>query len=424
MRNKIKNQHFYWVIIATVAVLFFLGYFLVGSPGQDNAVEIVEPIQEPEPELDEFGIAVETYQVKSGTVGSRQTLSHILSGIDLSALDIDVIARSMRDIFDPRRLKAGQSFYAYFETDSVSVLRYFIYEISPLEFLKIEFADELLLSREEKEVTVVPATAVGVIHSSLWNALSSNNINPELAIKLSEILAWEVDFYRIQRGDRFKVIYKESYVGENPIGISQVDAVFFVHQGREIYGFRFEQDTIYGFFNEEGESLRKVFLKAPLEFGRISSRYSTSRLHPILKRRRPHYGTDYAAPHGTPILAVGDGRVTQTAYTSGNGNFVKIRHNSVYETQYLHMSRFASGIRPGTYVKQGEVIGYVGSTGLATGPHVCFRFWKNGQQVDHLREEFPSADPLPDTYHQEFFGFRDRMMQALDYLSFPSDRPV
>ncbi len=420
--NKLRLVQ--WIILSAVVAVVFVGYLVVHFSWDGDVEETIEAYEEVVLPFDEYGIPEGKYQVKSGVVGSRQTLSHILSGFGLSALDIDVIARSMREIFDPRRLRAGQSYHGYYDSDSIPSLRYFIYEISHLEYFKIEFSDEPELSRHEKEVTVVHKTATGIIHSSLWNTLSSNNLNPELAIRLSEILAWEVDFYRIQKGDRFKVIYEESYVGDRPVGISRVEAVYFVHQGRPIHGFRFEQDTIHGYFNEEGESLRKVFLKAPLEFVRITSRYSHSRLHPILNQRRPHYGTDYAAPHGTPILAVGDGRVTQTAYTSGNGNYVRIRHNSVYETQYLHMSRFASGIRPGTFVRQGQVIGYVGSTGLATGPHVCFRFWKNGQQVDHLREEFPSADPLPDDFLEPFFDLRDRMMQALDYLSFPDEAPA
>ncbi len=421
---QFKFSYIHWIITAIVISVLITGYLLLLYYPDKHTETEAASYEEVVVPNDEFGIPEGQYRVRSGVVGSRQTLSHILSGFDLSALDIDVIARSLRDIFDPRHLRAGQPYHGYYSQDSISSLEYFIYEISHREFVRIGFSDELQMERLEKEVTVMTRSAAGIIHSSLWNTMSANNINPELAIRMSEVLAWEVDFYRIQKGDRFKVIYEESFVGDRSVGVSSIDAIYFVHQGRDIHGFRFEQDTIHGFFNQEGESLRKVFLKAPLEFFRISSRYSHSRLHPILNQRRPHYGTDYAAPHGTPILAVGDGRVTQTAYTSGNGNYVRIRHNSVYETQYLHMSRFAAGIRPGVYVKQGQVIGYVGSTGLATGPHVCFRFWKNGQQVDHLREEFPSADPLPEEFHDEFFRFRDRMMQALDYISFPDRQPV
>jgi len=404
------------IVILVFSYLFYQRWQLRPNETEEDApLEIV---------LDEFGFPEGKYIIESQTVKSNQTLSHILAGFDISPVLIHLIVDEMAEVFNPRRIRAGQVYHGYYTNDSLQQLRYFVYEISMLEYLKIGLNDFLSVERFEKEVTNVAKTASGIIHSSLWNALASNDLSPELAIRLSEVLAWEVDFYRIQKGDRFKVVYEESYVGDKSVGISKIDAVYFVHQGREIYGFHFENDTISGFFNPVGDNLRKVFLKAPLEFGgRISSRFSHSRLHPILNHRRPHYGTDYAAPHGTPILAVGDGVVTETTYNSGNGNYVRIRHNSVYETQYLHMSRFGTGIRPGARVTQGQVIGYVGATGLATGPHVCFRFWKNGQQVDHLREEFPSADPLHQDYHEQFFEIRDRLMKELDAIQFDEEIP-
>lgn len=277
------------------------------------------------------------------------------------------------------------------------------------------------MNRATKEITSRLEEASGVIHSSLWNTVMAQDLSPELVIRMSEVLAWEVDFHRIERGDAFRVLYHAQYVDGDLAGVSDIAAIWFRHRGREVLGFHFAKDTIHGFFDSRGENLRKVFLKAPLEFVRITSRFSHSRLHPIHRDRRPHYGTDYAAPHGTPILAVGDGVVTQARYSAGNGNYVRIRHNAVYETQYLHMSRFATGIRPGTQVSQGQVIGYVGSTGAATGPHVCFRFWKNGQQVDHLREEFPSADPLPKKYFEAFSLVRDSLRVQLDNIPLPAE---
>ncbi len=257
-----------------------------------------------------------------------------------------------------------------------------------------------------------------MIHSSLWNTMMDQGLHPDLVIYLSRVLAWSVDFYRIESGDLFKVLYSEEYVGDRSVGVSRIKAVHFLHRGREIEAYRFVSDTINGYFDSDGNNMRKTFLQAPLEFGgRISSRYSHSRLHPIHGDRRPHYGTDYAAPHGTPILAVGDGVISRTSYTRGNGNYVRIRHNAVYETQYLHMSRFATGIKPGHRVSQGDVIGYVGSTGMATGPHVCFRFWKNGQQVDHLRLDFPSGDPLPEAYIDAFIAQRDQYRAELSKIS-------
>jgi murein DD-endopeptidase MepM/ murein hydrolase activator NlpD len=223
-----------------------------------------------------------------------------------------------------------------------------------------------------------------------------------MAIALSEIYAWTIDFYRIQKGDAFKVFFEEHFVEGNSIGIGRILSSSFSQGGKTVKAYYFENGEEKGYYDAEGNSLKKAFLKAPVKFSRISSGYSTKRLHPVLKTVRPHYGTDYAAPHGTPIMAVGDGTVTEARYTGGNGNYVKIRHNKSIETQYLHMSRFADGVRPGKRVSQGDIIGYVGSTGLATGPHVCFRFWKNGKQVDHRKEEMQGAGPLPDALMPAF----------------------
>jgi len=423
MIDKVRPRLIY--ILAGLSLLVILVFSILYYQRSKSHLEEGEvAVAEPEMLLDEFGFEEGQYRVQSEMVRSGQTLSHILAAFDLSPITIHTIVDRMQEVFNPRRIRAGQTYHGYYTPDSLAALKYFVYEISMLEYLKIGFGDSLIVERGEKEVTTFSRTASGIISSSLWNTLTAHDLSPELAIRLSEVLAWEVDFYRIQKGDRFKVLYQESFVGDKSAGIPRIDAVYFVHQGREIHGFHFEADTISGFFNPQGENLRKVFLKAPLEFVRISSRFSHSRLHPILNHRRPHYGTDYAAPHGTPILAVGDGVVTETAYNSGNGNYVRIRHNSVYETQYLHMSRFGAGIRPGTRVTQGQVIGYVGATGLATGPHVCFRFWKNGQQVDHLREEFPSADPLHPDYHELFFEIRDHFTKELEAIQFTEELPV
>ncbi len=365
---------------------------------------------------DEYGIGDGKFNINEGIVRRGQTLSEILSAFTVDHLTIDVVSAHMKDVFSPRRIRAGNRYYAYLTDDHPIRLQYFVYEVSPLSYVKVDLTDSVYVYKGEKKTLTVRKESSGIITQSLWQTMIDNDLSFDLAMRLSEVLAWEVDFYRIERGDRFKVIYDEIYVGDSSIGIDNVYGVYFVHRGREIYGFHFQSDTIDGFYNEDGENLRKVFLKAPLKFYRITSGYSHSRLHPVSGRRRPHLGTDYAAPTGTPIMAVGDGVVTQARYTSGNGNYVRIRHNSVYETQYLHMSRFAEGIRPGRRVEQGEVIGYVGSTGIATGPHVCFRFWKNGQQVNHRRLEFPSADPLPEEYYEEFSVVRDSIRLMLDNI--------
>ncbi|MFP4690631.1 MAG: peptidoglycan DD-metalloendopeptidase family protein [Bacteroidales bacterium] len=422
MGKKIFNSTSAIAVAVLTLIILAALVFLLSGRAEENPVaeEPSEQKQEKEIARDEFGFAKGSYRVEEGMVRRGQTLSHLLSRFDYGPADIDRIARRMQDVFSPRRIKGGNNYYGYYtqDTDTLSELCYFVYEISDLDYLVVDFCDSLDVYRGEKEVTNVSREASGIIRASLWNTIIENNLPQDLVIQMSRILAWTVDFYRIESGDRFKVLYEEAHVGERPVGVSRINAVYFMHRGSEIEGYHFAADTIDGYYDGEGNSLQKVFLRAPLEYVRISSRYSQSRMHPIHGDRRPHLGTDYAAPHGTPILAVGDGTVTQVSYTSGNGNYVKIRHNSVYQTQYLHMSRFASGISPGTRVEQGEVIGYVGSTGLATGPHVCFRFWQNGQQVDHLRLEFPSGDPLPGEYMDTFLRIRDSHRKKLDAVTF------
>ncbi|MBS4013728.1 MAG: peptidoglycan DD-metalloendopeptidase family protein [Bacteroidetes bacterium] len=413
------------ILCISSAIIFslILTVWLIGKFSYVNSIDNDTVYEEElvEPEYDEYGVEIGKFYIDKGKVKNNQTLSQILSGFELEFMVVDDVINKVKKWFDPRRIRAGNSFHAYLESDSVSNIQYFIYDISKLEYIKVCFYDSVQVVREMKPIKNVPRTASGVINSSLWVALQENNLHPELAISMSEILAWSVDFHRINKGDKFKVIFEEQYVGNECIGVTNIDAIYFIHQGREILGFQFKKDSVDGFFDSEGENLRKVFLKAPLKFGRITSGYSNSRMHPIHNVRRPHYGTDYAAPTGTPILAIGDGVVTEARFAGGNGNYVRIRHNSVYETQYLHMSKFASGIKQGRRVKQGEVIGYVGMTGDATGPHVCFRFWKNGKQVDHRREKFPSANPLPQIYHQEFFVLRDSLIRKLEEISFEED---
>ncbi len=416
-----KSGILLYILPVLVLVLFVLSYVVfIARPSADaptgtcylvdDAPEIVEV------ESDEFGFPLGEYRVEQGVVGSRQTLSHILENLGKTRQEIHQIAESMQQVFDPRRVRRGNHYYTYFADDTIPAPTYFIYEISDLDYVILDFSDSLRVERGQKEVSVKKKKASGVIRTSLWNTMMEHGLHPDLVIHMARVLAWSVDFYRIESGDRFKVLYSEQYVGDRSIGVSRVDAVHFIHRGREIEAYRFVSDTINGYFDGDGNNMRKTFLRAPLEVGRITSRYSHSRLHPIHGDRRPHYGTDYAAPHGTPILAVGDGVITRTSYTRGNGNYVRIRHNAVYETQYLHMSRFATGIKPGVRVSQGDVIGYVGSTGMATGPHVCFRFWKNGQQVDHLRLDFPSGDPLPEAYMNEFFVQRDLYRDKLSTI--------
>jgi murein DD-endopeptidase MepM/ murein hydrolase activator NlpD len=427
---KSFKKYFTTILIATAIIVFYNVYpsffdsLRINLAAETIAEQENTPHEEPVILIDDYGIAYEQFQIDTMKVKSRQTLGTILTGFELDHKTVERIVSQVREFFDPRFIRAGNTYKTYFTNDSTANIQYFVYDISASDYLKIKMGDSLEIIRGEKPVTTVSHVAYGTIFSSLYATLAQNNLNPELAIKMSEILAWEVDFYRIHAGDEFKVVYEERFVGSESIGISRIDALYFVHQGREIYGFKYENDTVSGYYGVNGENLKKAFLAAPIKFGRISSGFSQARMHPVLRTVRPHYGTDYAAPAGTPIYAVGDGVITEAKFASGNGNYVRIRHNSVYDTQYLHMSKFAAGMKPGKRVKQGEVIGYVGMTGLATGPHVCFRFWKNGQQVDHRKEKFPSADPLHPNLMPEFKTIRDQLMQKLESVGKEERLPV
>ena len=434
----IVNAVFMLLLIATFMLPWLINDFPANGVGNffKSEAEIVALSEEPaippeqpqivdfqeENQFDEFGFPAGSYHVRSGVVNPNQSLFSILSRMGVSPQEITKVVGLMQAVFNARHIRSGQRYHGYFTADGQPPLLYFIYEISANEFLKLDFTDSLQVFRKEKQLVSLTRAASGIIQSSLWDVMKSQGINKDLVSCMSEALSAEIDLSVMQPGDRFKVIYNEDYAGERAVGVSRIDAIYLFNQGREFYGFYFEKDSLAGFYNEQGESLRRMFLKSPLANGEITSGYSNSRFHPMLRRRVRHLGTDYAAPHGTPIMAVGDGVVSKATYNPHNGYYVRIRHDEVYETKYLHMSRFASGIRPGSPVAQGQVIGYVGSSGMATGPHVCFRFIKNGMQVDHLREAFPMADALPEAYQKDFSIHRDRVKMLFDQIPFMDEQ--
>ncbi|GIV34391.1 MAG: peptidase M24 [Chitinophagales bacterium] len=360
-----------------------------------------------------YGIEVSELKLSKGKVRKGQFFADLLGAYDMDQRYLTALALRYKNVFDVRSLKAGRPYVVLKNSHEKPV--YFIYEINITDYVVFDFVRDTVFMGYKK-VELKRKTASGAITSSLYETFYEKGLHPELGLKLADIFAWVIDFYRLQKGDQFKVVYLERYVEGSPAGIEKILAARFIHAGNPFYAYYFQPDTTQpgDYFDEKANSLRKAFLKAPLKFGRISSRYSQSRLHPVLNKRKPHLGTDYAAPQGTPILAVGDGMVIEASYTKNNGNYVKIRHNSTYSTQYLHMSKFAKGIRPGAKVSQGQVIGYVGSTGLATGPHVCFRFWKNGQQVDHLRIHFPPSKPVDKKYIEHYHAVAQSLRKELD----------
>jgi murein DD-endopeptidase MepM/ murein hydrolase activator NlpD len=393
-------------IIVILAAHYYIRYFYTPS------VEKVETIYQPKRM---YGIVVDSLSVYQDRVKRNQYLADILLKYNVSYATIDHLARSFRSVFDVRKIRAGNKYTILCSNDSVPEIRYFIYEDSPTSFVVFNLSDSLDVYPGQKEINRVVRTTSGIINTSLWNSMVEQNTDPYLAVELSDIYAWTIDFFGIQKGDHYRVIYEELVVEGDTIGVGNVIAACFNHMGNDFYSFYYIQDSVGDYFDEDANSLRKTFLKAPLRYRRISSRFSHSRYHPVLKIRRPHRGVDYAAPSGTPVYSIGDGIVIEKGYERrGGGNYVKVKHNSVYTSVYMHLSGFGKGIKTGKKVKQGDLLGYVGQTGLATGPHLDFRIYKNGQPVDPLKIKSPPAKPVDSANHNAYFNHIKDLEKRLD----------
>lgn len=365
----------------------------------------------------EYGICVDSLDVTHYEIGRGEHLSSILTNLGFEANKREKIIEAVSPIYPPSRLQVGNSYAAI--TDSMSAVRYVVFEKSRTDYAVVDLtADTMSVYDYTKPVTLKREYAEGTITSSMWNAIIDTGAPALLALKLSDVYAWQIDFFDIKKGDSFRLMYDVAYIDDTTmVGISSIEGAVFTHQGKKYQAIPFQQDTIREFFDEGGNSLRKAFLKAPLDFFRITSKFSNSRFHPILRRNRPHHGVDYAAPVGTPVKTIGDGVVIEKGYQgNGAGNYLKIKHNATYTTTYMHLSRFAKGIEKGRQVKQGEVIAYVGSTGLSTGPHLDFRVHKNNQPVNPLTIESPPCLPVKPELMDSFLMVQDKVMFQLDSL--------
>jgi murein DD-endopeptidase MepM/ murein hydrolase activator NlpD len=402
-----------------------LVFTLINSKSQIDYEEEKPLVVQEEIEINEYGFPDKSFSVYQNNVKRNETLSGIFSKINISPNLIEQLLHGSEKLFKSHKIVSGNNYYIYTSDDSLNSPSYFVYEFDPVNYIVFNIdEDSIDVYTGQKEVRIEQKSLVSDIYNSLYHAMLRNEASPELVIKLSEVFAWQIDFYRIQKGDSFKVIYEEAFVGDKSIGIKNIIGAYFNHADEDFYAIEFEQDSATQYFDQNGKSLKKAFLKAPLEYSRISSKYSLRRLHPVRKTYKAHLGTDYAAPTGTPIRSIGDGVVVEASYTGGNGRYIKVKHNSVYTTQYLHMAGFAKGIRQGVRVKQGQVIGYVGSTGLATGPHLCFRFWKNGVQVDPLKEKIPPSHPVKGEYLEAYNKRREEVIMELNNLNImPENQP-
>ena len=397
--------------------------FSCNSPVENSESVTNSKIVAPDPVI-EYGFDADTFLVIKNEIQSGQSLGKILGDYGVSYSQIDKIARKTRRTeYDVRNLKAGH-LYAMFcvlDTAGRENAEIFVYEEDKINYVVYDFRDTLKVYQAKKPVEVKLIEDAGIIEkgSSFFLTGASIGMSDRLCEIISdEIYCWTLDFRNVQPGDRFKVLYEAKYLSGEFVGVGDVKAVYFNHLGTDFYAFPYNDIGFDDYFDQDGKNLRKFFLKTPVKNSRISSRYSKNRFHPVQKRWKSHKGTDYAAARGTPIWATADGVIDAATYTKFNGNYVKVRHNGTYSTQYLHMSKIAKGIRPGVHVKQGQTIGYVGSTGLATGPHVCYRFWKNGVQVDPFKTKLPPSDPISDASRISFESYRDSLIQIMDSIPF------
>ncbi|WP_242927450.1 M23 family metallopeptidase [Pontibacter vulgaris] len=388
---------------------------------ETSAEESAVAVKKPAPIV--YGIPTDSLEIVEGTVERGENLSQILQNYNINPVTIDLLSRKARSVFNVRRISANRNYTILHSRDSAQTAQFFVYEPNDIEYVIYDLRGELAVTKEKRAIEVVERMIGGVIENSLFDAILAAGGSAQLVNHFADIYAWRLDLNRIQPGDKFKLVYEEKLVNGNPIGFGKIKSAYFEHEGEPIFAIAFEQGNSTGYYDQDGKSLKKAFLREPLEFSRISSRFSKSRFHPVQRRYKPHLGTDFAARRGTPIRTVGDGVVQEAAYTSGNGYFVKIRHNKTYTTQYLHMSKFAKGIRRGSRVRQGQTIGYVGSTGLATGPHLCYRFWKNGKQVDALRVKLPLAEPINRKNKSAFASLKEETVEKMEALNYDAAKP-
>jgi murein DD-endopeptidase MepM/ murein hydrolase activator NlpD len=413
-RKKISVKLIVTAVVLGTAVIFGITH-LVKSANSTPAEETAPPVK-PEPVATRFGLPVDSFTIVAGTIERNQFLTDILDDYGIDNTTALQLAKKARPVFSVRNLATGKPYTIFCTKDSTPKALYFIYQPNATDYVVYDLRDTMKVYTGKRPVITKTVSLSGIINGSLYETLESQHADPDLAVKLANIFAWTIDFYHIQKGDWFKIVYDQQYVKGGPIESGSIRSAEFSSRGEVYKAYYFEPDSATGgeFFNEEGKSLRKAFLKTPLKFSRITSHYSLHRFHPVEKIWKAHLGTDYGAPTGTPIHTTGSGVVIESRYTRFNGNYVKIKHNGTYTTQYLHMSRRA--VRVGQHIAQGQLIGYVGMTGLATGPHVCYRFWKNGKQVDPLKQKFPAATPVDQKYMPAFRQLVDSANVVLDKI--------
>ena len=410
-----KYRRILFLAVSCTALIWF---FRSCDGAAEESVDLVE-----EPVLiSEYGYTLNDFEVVRDTVMKGDTFGGILDAHGVSQNKIYEVATTFRDVFDVRKIGIGRPYVVLKSKDSIAQTQLFIYEKNRIDYAVIDFRDTLNVYHEKKPVTLIERTASGVIQGSLSETLAKQDLSPYLAEAMSDIYAWTINFFQLQAGDSFKIVYTERIISDSIAGgVNEIMGTYFSHKGEDFYAFKYlanNENSVPDYYDEEANNLRRAFLKAPVKFSRISSRYNLRRrIAHYGYKVRPHKGTDFAAPVGTPILATADGTVLKAERRGGNGIYVKLRHNATYETQYLHMKKL--NVKRGQKVKQGQVIGWVGMTGNTSGPHVCYRFWKNGRQVDPFKTDLPKSEPLAMAYREDYGSRMLPLKDQLDCIDLP-----
>jgi len=404
--------------LLTLIIALTLVVSCKNSDSDTDKKTVVKKVK-PKKDNSDFGFNFSDYNVIQDTVRKGDTFGTIINQQNIGDRKIHEIVQSIKDTFDVRSIRPNKTFTMLRSKDKTNKLQVFIYEPNDLSYYIFDLRDSAVVARKKvRPVTIKRRVITGVLKGSLSETLSNSGVEPNLANRITKIYSWSIDFFKLKKGDRFGIAFNERYVNDSIYnGVADIEGAFFEYKGKIMYAFPFVQNQSSGkveYYDEEGKTMKNLFLKSPIKFSRITSRFTASRFHPVQHRWKAHKGTDYAAPTGTPIMTTATGVVEKTGYTAGNGNYVKVKHNGTYSTQYLHMSKIL--VRRGQHVNQGDVIGRVGSTGLATGPHVCYRFWKNGVQVDALRLKLPTGTTMESGNKARFMKKIEPLKRELDSI--------
>jgi len=396
---------------------FVVGVLLVLSSCGNETPEHKNNIPK-EKIITEFGFTLNNYDVIRDTVRRGDTFGTMLEQNQMYYPQVFDIINATKKVFNIRKIQLGNRLTILRSKDSIRSPKAIIYQPNQIDYVVVHISDSIWAEKKQKTVKLVEFEAEGVITTSLSETLEEQGLSQLISLDLSDIYAWSIDFFRLEKGDRFKVIYTQKYIDDSIfVGFNRIHAAYFEHRKMPFYAIEFESNPEKGiteYFDENGKNLRRAFLQAPVQFSRISSRYNLRRKIAYYGRVRPHFGTDFAAPVGTPIRTTASGTVVKSSYSRGNGNYVTVKHNATYSTQYLHMKK--RKVRVGDFVNQGDIIGTVGMTGNTSGPHVCYRFWKNGKQVDPLRQKLPEAKPISDELRLKYLAYMEPIKYKLDNI--------